>query len=70
MTFFFARHLEFIGRHCTDERGVYGIVSEAWTGEFRLRRVFNAFYDEGGNALLSEYFLLFPMVAAFDHQIT
>ena len=35
-----------------------------------LDEFFNAFYDEGGNALLSEYFLLFPMVAAFDHQIT
>jgi len=60
----------FIGRHCTDERGVYGIVSEAWTGDFRLRYVFDAFYDKRGNALLLESFLLPPMVAALAHQIT
>ena len=60
----------FIGRHCNDERGVYGIVSEAWTGDFRLRHVFDAFYDKRGNALLLESFLLLPMVAALAHQIT
>ncbi len=37
-------------RHCTDERGVYGIVSEARTGDFRPTQVFDAFYDKGDNA--------------------
>jgi hypothetical protein len=60
----------FIGRHCTDERGVYGIVSEAWTGDFQIRQVFDAFYDKRGNALLLESFLLLPMVAALAQQIT
>ena len=60
----------FIGRYCTDERGVYGIVSEAWTGDFRPRQVFDAFYDKGDNAQLLESFLLLPMVAALAHQIT
>ena len=36
----------------------------------RLDRFFDAFYDKRGNALLLESFLLPPMVAVFDHQIT
>ena len=52
------------------KRGVYGIVSEAWTGDFQIRQVFDAFYEKRGNALLLESFLLPPMVAVFDHQIT